>query len=163
MNRNNRYCRVVLIVVFVMLPLMRAWCQGRSTMGTDFWFSFMKGRIEAGMSVAITGIRACTGTISNPNTGWSEGFSVPAGSSVIVNIDTSDCYNYQSGRIVGKGIHITTTDTVSVYASNFLPTSLSAELTAHQSAEPTAHHDVSFILPTPSLCNDYIVQTFYFH
>ena len=144
MNRNNRYCHVVLIVVLLMLPLMSGWCQGRSTMGTDFWFSFMKGRIEAGMSVAITGIRACTGTISNPNTGWSEGFSVPAGSSVIVNIDTANCYNYQSGRIVGKGIHITTTDTVSVYASNFLPTSF----------------DVTFILPTPSLCNDYIVQTF---
>lgn len=112
-------------------------------MGNDFWLGFMKGRIEASMSVTITGLRACTGTISN-EWGWSQTFSVPAGGSVTIVIDTSRSYNYVSNGVTNKGIHVVTSDTVSVYASNFLSSSF----------------DVTYVLPTEVLRDEYMVQTF---
>lgn len=118
--------------------------QNITTMGTDFWLSFMKGRIEASMSVTITGIRACSGTITNPNTGWSSTFNVPAHGSVSITIDTAICYNTESNVIANKGLHITTTDTVSVYACNYLSTSF----------------DVTYVLPTDVLQDEYMVQTY---
>ncbi len=144
------YCQVlklrsyVAVFVFVCLHIIQANAQSMSTMGNDFWLSFMLGRDEAAMSVTITGIRACTGTITNPNTGWSHNFSVPAGGSVTVGIDTANSYNTVSNVIANKGLHVTATDTVSVYASNFLRTSF----------------DVTYILPTEALGNEYMVQTF---
>lgn len=119
-------------------------CQNLSTMGTDFWFSFMEGRIEASMSVTVTGVRACSGVLTNPNTGWSHSFSVPAGGSVTITIDTANSYNTVSNSIKNKGLHLTATDTVSVYVSNFLATSF----------------DATFVLPTSVLRDKYLIQTF---
>ena len=138
-----RFCRVILLVLLTSLSLGHLRCQGVSTMGTDFWLSFMRGRIEASMSVTITGNNACTGTISNQS-GWSQNFSVPANGSVTISIDTAKSYNTVSNTIKNKGLHIVTTDTVSVYASNFLSSSF----------------DVTYVLPTPVLRDEYMVQTF---
>lgn len=144
------YCQVMklrpymIVFVLVCLQITQTNAQSMSTMGRDFWLSFMLGRDEAAMSVTITGIRACTGTITNPNTGWTHNFSVPAGGSVTVGIDTANSYNTVSNAIANKGLHVTTTDTVSVYASNYLRTSF----------------DVTYILPTEALGNEYMVQTF---
>lgn len=134
----------LIVFLFVCLHFAQANAQGMSTMGKDFWLSFMLGRDEAAMSVTITGIRSCTGTITNPNTGWSQNFSVPAGGSVTIGINTANSYNTVSNMIANKGLHVTTTDTVSVYACNFLRTSF----------------DVTYILPTQALRNEYMVQTF---
>ncbi|MBQ6097101.1 MAG: hypothetical protein IJK99_05070, partial [Bacteroidales bacterium] len=83
----------LIVFLFVCLYFAQANAQSMSTMGKDFWLSFMLGRDEAAMSVTITGLRSCTGTITNPNTGWSHNFSVPAGGSVTVGIDTANSYN----------------------------------------------------------------------
>lgn len=139
--------KISLCLFFLLLTTItstRLHGQTVTTMGTDFWFSFMKGRIEASMSVTVTGIRACNGVITNPASGWSQSFYVPANSSVTITIDTSKSYNYISNRITGKVLHLTTTDTVSVYASNFLSTSF----------------DATFVLPTPVLRTDYMTQSF---
>ena len=135
--------------MFVVCFLLTVACSGllqgqtATTMGKDFWLSFMRGRIEATMSVTITGTHACTGTISNTQ-GWSQTFSVPANGSVTIDIDNAKCYNTVSNAITNKGIHIVTTDTVSVYASNFLSSSF----------------DVTFVMPTPVLRDEYMIQTF---
>ena len=110
------YCPVMklrpymIVFVLVCLQITQTNAQSMSTMGRDFWLSFMLGRDEAAMSVTITGIRACTGTITNPNTGWTHNFSVPAGGSVTVGIDTANSYNTVSNAIANKGLHVTTTD-----------------------------------------------------
>lgn len=135
--------RLTILTLFLCLVNL-SMAQNITTMGTDFWFSYMKGRIEASMSVTITGLRACSGTISNPNTGWSTNFQVPANGSVSITIDTATCYNTVSNVIANKGIHITTTDTVSVYACNYLSTSF----------------DVTYVLPTDVLQDEYVVQTY---
>ena len=140
---KSKICLYILAVLFCASSI-KVWSQEITTMGTDFWFSFMKGRMEASMTVTVTGSRACSGTLSNPNTGWTQNFTVPANGSVIINIDTAQSYNYVSNRICNKGLHLTTTDTVSVYASNFLQTSF----------------DVSYVLPTDALGDEYMVQTF---
>ena len=140
---KSNICLCVCVVMFCASSI-KTWGQNVTTMGTDFWFSFMKGEIEASMSVTVTGLRACSGTLTNPNTGWTQSFNVPANGSVIIDIDTAQSYNYESNRICNKGLHLTTTDTVSVYASNFLPASF----------------DVSYVLPTDALGDEYMIQTF---
>lgn len=137
----KKICHI--IMVCLMLLTFGANAQTMSTMGKDFWFSFAQGRIEAAVSVTITGIRACTGVVSNPNTGWSHSFTVPANGSVVISIDTATAYNTTSGIVKNKGLHLVTTDTVSVYACNFLATSF----------------DATFVLPTESLRDDYIIQS----
>lgn len=134
-----------LLFIFILLfSSFSSHSQEMSTMGKDFWFSFAEGRIEAAMSVTITGTRACTGVVTNPNTGWSQTFNVPANGSTVLSIDTATSYNTASGIVKNKGLHLTTTDTVSVYASNFLTTSF----------------DASFVLPTESLRDEYMIQTY---
>ncbi|MBR4177437.1 MAG: IgGFc-binding protein, partial [Bacteroidales bacterium] len=135
---------VTFVVVLLCGFSMRAAGQDMTTMGTDFWFSFAEGRIEAEMSVTVTGTRACSGVLTNPNTGWTRTFNVPAGGSVTVVIDTLQAYNIVPGIVRNKGLHLTTTDEVSVYASNFLRTSF----------------DATFVLPTDALGDEYMVQTF---
>lgn len=137
--------RVISVVVFLLCGLsLKVAGQDMTTMGTDFWFSFAEGRIEAEMCVTVTGTRACTGLLTNPNTGWTRTFNVPAGGSVTVVIDTLQAYNTEPGIVRNKGLHLTTTDEVSVYASNFLRTSF----------------DATFVMPTGALGDEYMVQTF---
>ncbi|MCR4828186.1 MAG: gliding motility-associated C-terminal domain-containing protein [Bacteroidales bacterium] len=139
--------RMIIYLTTFLLAIMSpqgATSQAVTTMGTDFWFSFMKGRIEAAMSVTVTSQRACSGVVTNPNTGWSQSFQVPAGAMVTIHFDTVDTYNYESNAIRNKAMHLTTTDTVSVYTSNFLATSF----------------DATFVLPTPVLRDDYMIQDF---
>ena len=133
-----------ILLTLLLLCMTFVESQNVSTMGTDFWFSFMRGRIEASMSVTVTGIRDCSGVLTNPNTGWTYNFSVTAGGQTVIPITQGNAYNTASNTVTNKGLHLTTTDTVSVYASNFLPSSF----------------DATFVLPTEALRDEYMVQTF---
>lgn len=141
--------RIYILLIGMLLLCGSVWCQTLTTMGTDFWFAFMGGvPSESGtLSVTVTGPRACSGSIVRQTDGRQWDFEVPANGST--TIDLTDTQNQMeitsSASAVSKSFHLTTTDTVSVYTSNFFP----------------ATFDASFVLPTSVLRDEYMVQTWH--
>lgn len=96
--------------------------------------------------VLISAKRDCSGTISNPKTGWNVRFNVNANSITTVDIPIQQGYHDRAnyGVISNKAIHVEATDTISAYCTNIAYVSF----------------DASFVLPTESLGDDYIIQSF---
>ena len=142
-----------LLTLFIacILALPASFAQNTSTQGKEFWLSFMHNGFRDHTSggwvinqVLISAKRDCTGTVSNPLTGWSQSFSVSANNIATVEIPEEQGYHKGSEyeRIFEKGIKVTANDTVSVYCTNI----------AHVS------FDASFVLPVESLGDEYIIQ-----
>ena len=94
--------------------------------------------------VLISAKRDCNGTISNPNTGWSQEFTVRANNITTIEIPEQQGYHNSSMHeiIATRGIKVESTDTISVYCTNIAYVSF----------------DASFVLPTESLGDEYIIQ-----
>ena len=132
-----------------------AFAQDISTEGTDFWVSFLgngfkhnttDGQAYLKTQVLISSLHDCSGTISNPNTGWTTQFTIEANGVVIIDIPEEvaymECDEYTSP--LNKSLHIVTDQPVSVYCANAARYSF----------------DASYVLPTPALADDYLIQTF---
>ena len=148
---SNKTKLIVFILIFVSIPSLFA--QNTSTQGKEFWLTFMhngfKDHTEGGWvttQVLISAKRDCIGTISNPSGLWQQDFSVRANS--ITTIDVPERNGYHDGndyeQVDNRGVKIVATDTISVYTTNI----------AHVS------FDASFVLPTESLGDDYIIQSY---
>lgn len=99
------------------------------------------------IQLIISAKRDCNCTINNPNTNYSQTFHVDANSTYLFDdIPWDEAYMEldEHGQILNKGLRITADDTISVYCSNIAEVSF----------------DASFILPTPALGDDYIIQTY---
>lgn len=118
------------------------------TVGKDFWMGFMNnygtyaGTIQ--LQLFISGQNATTGTVEVPLQGWTQNFNVTPGVVTTVTIPTATAHHINNDVVDTRGVHITTNDTVSVFAINF------HSYTA----------DASKVLPIRSLGTDYIVTTF---
>ena len=120
-----------------------------STQGTEFWFSFMHNGYKENegtwveTQVMISAKRACSGTIVNPRTSWSQAFTVDSASVVVLPVPETQGYNENNEGIPSDlGLLLTATDTVSVFIANCATNSF----------------DASFVLPVESLGSSYIVQ-----
>lgn len=118
-----------------------------STKGTDFWFGFMKNIQETQtteLSVYISSETDATGTVSIPLNGWSEDFTVSANSytQVFIPSELGTCSG--SGNIENKGIHVTSTEPISVFALNY----------------ESGSFDASLIYPTKQLGNKYYILSY---
>ena len=120
-----------------------------STQGTEFWFSFMHNGYKENngtwveTQVMISAKRACSGTIVNPRTSWSQAFAVDSASVVVLPVPEAQGYNENNEGIPSDlGLLLTATDTVSVFIANCASYSF----------------DASFVLPVESLGSSYIVQ-----
>jgi gliding motility-associated-like protein len=130
------------------------YAQVPSTQGQEFYISFMQNgyRVCNGSSpylyeelyCIISSKNACSGTISNPNTGWSTSFSVTANGITTLSIPEAQAYSTTSETIERKGLIVSSTDTVSLYIAN----------------EATNSFDASNVLPTASLGDEYIIQCY---
>ena len=127
--------------------------QNTSTQGKEFWLSFMhngfRDHTDGGWvinQVLISAKRDCSGTVSNPLTGWSREFNVNANNITTIEIPEEQGYHNSSQHevILEKGIKVQSTDTISVYCTNI----------AHVS------FDASFVLPIESLGDEYIIQSY---
>ena len=125
--------------------------QHTSTQGKEFWLSFMHNGFKDHSSggwvinqVLISAKRDCSGTVSNPLSGWSQSFTISANGIATVEIPEEQGYhdNTQHERIYEKGIKVTASDTVSVYCTNIAYVSF----------------DASCVLPVESLGDEYIIQ-----
>lgn len=94
------------------------------TKGTDFWLGFMESpngtsAATKRMDVFITSNINTTGTITVPQQGWSQAFTVTANQTTTVNIPNTVAEHAGSEVVTNKGVHVVTADTVSVFAINF--------------------------------------------
>ena len=148
---------VAFFIFFLCLP--STWAQNTSTQGKDFWVSFMGNGFKTRyptlgpsytwlrIQLIVSAKRDCNCTVSNPNTSYQRSFHVNANSTHLFdNIPWEEAYMEldEYGRILNKGLHITADDTISVYCANIAEVSF----------------DASYILPTPALGDDYIIQTY---
>lgn len=116
-----------------------------TTMGTDFWVGFMPNARQSNqpqtLSLLVTGPTAATGTVSCGADSFT--FTILPDSMIRVTIPVlNNHYN-----TTANGVHVTTTQPVSLYASN------------HKNYS----HDITGVLPTPVLGTDYVLQSYPFH
>ncbi len=124
----------------------------KSTQGTEFWVSFFGNENstaspEFELSIFIAAKDDCTGNITNPITGYTQNFSVTAGLIEKVVVDFSDSYISSVGDTLykaNKGLIVTTSDTVSLYLSNYKNNSA----------------DASIVLPTNALGGSYKIGAY---
>ena len=145
---------LLLLLIFALFG-SKAFSQDVSTEGTDFWVSFLGNGFDSNTTggipylktqVLVSSIHDCSGHISNPNTGWSTQFSLEANGVVFIDIPEEEsymeCNDYTTP--LDKSLHIVTDQPVSVYCANAARYSF----------------DASYVLPTPALADDYIIQTY---
>ena len=155
----KRFRYFVIVILISCLGLPTALAQNTSTQGKDFWVSFMGNGFKTRyptlgdpytwlrIQLIVSAKRDCNCTVSNPNTSYQRSFHVNANSTHLFdNIPWEEAYMElnEYGRILNKGLHITADDTISVYCTNIAEVSF----------------DASYILPSPALGDDYIIQTY---
>ena len=128
----------ILIAAVLFFVTSASFAQSTSTQGTEFWVSFMtnghkyhnaapNGGDWILTQVLISGKRDCTGSITNPQTGWSQDFSVQANSITTVDIPEDVAYiDGVSEQVMNRGIQITSSDTISVFCTNIAHLSFDA-------------------------------------
>lgn len=124
--------------------------QSPSTQGTEFYVAFMKNGYKTcnaasfpppeHLTVIVSSRRACQVTVYHPN--WSDTRFVAANGVITIEIPEEYAYSEYSELVENKGFRITSTDTISLFIAN----------------EATYSFDASFVLPTTSLLDEYIIQ-----
>lgn len=139
-----------IIILFLLLGTMpQLFAQTYSTWGTDFWVAYLTNWRPNDVDeyiISISGPRACTAVIANPNTGWSHTVSVPANGVANYSIPEAQCKPLGSCTTRNVGLHVTATDSVQVILFN------------HSGTESCS--DASIFYNTESLGPEYIVQTY---
>lgn len=112
------------------------------TRGKRFWTTFMQNGFGAqALRVHVVGTTATSGTVSIPQLGWSQPFSVAANSVTIIDVPTSAELT-GSGTVQNRGVLIQAQDTVNVFMASF----------------QNYTHDLSQVLPETSLGTVYRVD-----
>lgn len=149
----KRFKTILLVLCLCLVLPHHTLAQNVSTQGKEFWLTFMRNGYQEHQlggwvtnQVLISAKRDCSGTISNPKTGWITRFDVSANNITSIDIPLEQGYHegFNYGIISKRAIHIESTDTISAYCTNI----------AHVS------FDASFVLPIESLGDDYIIQSY---
>lgn len=138
--------------------------EGQSTEGKDFWVTFMQAdqddNNQLELSLSISSREDCQVTISNPFTGYSENVTVTANQMQLVELYAGNvlvgnarsamasskkvCYAVNSEQVDTCALHITSTANISLFATNY----------------KRATFDATNVLPTASLLDEYVIQTY---
>ncbi len=151
--RRTLYATALFFIGFV--PLFG---QNITTKGREFWLAFMENNdtlfnyIEDGvvvnerLSVYVSSEVATSGTISIPLNGWSQNFTVAAGTTTEISIPQPNQRAHTLGSNVVRptGIRVVTQDSVNVFAINY--------------QKNTA--DATIVLPINALRHDYFVMAY---
>ena len=135
----------MLVLLLIAAGVTKGYSQ--STMGKDFWVSFLPNSDDESVNLSLiaAGSRACSGTIVNPRTNWSTNFNVSPGVTTNISIPKTQAYHFMgSDCILNTALHVVSTDSISLYASNFEQYTF----------------DVTDVLPTQSLGSEYVIQTY---
>lgn len=117
-----------------------------STLGNDFWVSFMQNfDVPTNCIIYITSAQGATGTVSMPGSGWSQNFTVGANASIGIQIPTAQNPNIETGNVtLNKGIHIVSNNLIAVYAAN----------------QRNASSDATLVLPVTALGDQYMIMSY---
>lgn len=138
--------------------------EGQSTEGKDFWVTFMQAdqdpNNELTLSLSISSREDCQVTITNPFSGYTENVNVTANQMQLVELYSGNvlvnnarstmattgkvCYAVNSEQVDTCALHVTATKNISLFATNY----------------KKATFDATNVLPTPSLLDEYIIQTY---
>ena len=138
--------------------------EGQSTEGKDFWVTFMQADQDPNndltLSLSISSRENCQVTITNPFTGYSENINVNANEMQLVELYNGNvlagnarsamtgtgkvCYAVNSEQVDTCALHVTATANISLFATNY----------------KKATFDATNVLPTASLLDEYIIQTY---
>lgn len=135
--------RLLSIVCCVWLLSAAVW-GANSTQGTDFWVTYLRNLRAGDCSLIAAAPTDATITVTNPLTHWTTSFTVPAGETAVCNVPRAQAYNTADGTTDSKGLHVTSTAPIALYASNY--------------ADGT--YDATLVLPFPALGLEYIIQTY---
>ncbi len=137
--------RKILYILLLMLACASAFAAKPSTEGTEFWVTFMKNYYKSTDLKLIASAREnATIQVVNPKTNWSQSFSVKAGEVAYLTIPNNQAYMTSEEVVDNKGLLVTSSSPISLYASNFIESTF----------------DATIVLPTTALGKDYIIQVF---
>ena len=138
--------KIYTLVALLLLDAATAFAQ--VTTGRDFWVTLLPNSREGEIpepALWISANESTTGSVTNPNTGWQEDFSVEAGCSVYIPIPLEQAFEmHLSDTVLNIGLHVTAKQPVSVVVANY----------------KGACFDTSKALPTNILGSEYLVQTY---
>ena len=103
-----------------------------STAGKRFWVSFPENinTLTYKLELVATANELASGTITNPNTGYSSTFTVPANSTTSLPPTTTvlytQAYNEDGEEVRNKALYVETGKNISLYAYNYQPMSSDA-------------------------------------
>lgn len=135
--------RRVLFIWISLLLSLTACLAAPSTEGREFWLTFMRNIRQGELSLFVSARENATVTVENPNTHWTTSFAVSPGKTATCTIPRAQGYMSSNGKVESKGIHVTSTTDISLFASNY------ADYT----------YDATLVLPVTALGNNYIIQT----
>ena len=122
----------------------------QTTEGTEFWVTFLNnfsqpvGSEEMTLKLIASSRQDASLTITNPQTGWSVSSDVSAHQITEITIPHEQGYTYRDGVVEQRGLKVTSSAPISLYASNYV---------AHT-------YDATIVLPVEALSNDYIIQIY---
>ncbi len=168
LHKNSTLRTVLLSAVFCCAGVMPLLAQ--STEGKDFWVTFLKADsydsddkpIE--LSLTISAQKACQVTIENPYSGYTRTITLTDDDLQEVQLyrgtaqqpaaranDAVKCYSFNSEKVDTTAVHVTATEDISLFASNWkdksfdatniLPTDILQDYYMIQSYPPSAHSD----------------------
>ena len=116
--------------IILLLTFLSFYGKGQqlSTKGKDFWMGFMQNELGWGnLRIYISSNVNSSGNISIPGWSWSQNYTVTANSTTKIVIP-SYIYTSTNQIVENNGIHITSTDSVSVFAFNYKSESSDASI-----------------------------------
>ncbi|MCE3295349.1 MAG: hypothetical protein K0R65_1063 [Crocinitomicaceae bacterium] len=138
--------KIKLLILFIFAGFQLSAQGPIPTVGTDFWMGFLSnysGSSES-LDLFLSGTQPTSGTISCPLQGWTVPFTVTPGLTTTITVPEGVGGNYEDDVVSGRGIHIVSNDTISVFAINF------KSYTA----------DGTLVLPIKSLGTEYLVSSY---
>lgn len=141
--------RIYLLLLFCLF-LMPLYSSSETTEGTEFWLTFMNnierspGDASVEQSIIVSSQYDNDILVRNPQTGWSVSFHVEAQKIENYVIPHSQGYTFYDAEIDNKGIVVTSTYPISLYASNYRQHS----------------YDATIVLPITALGDEYVTQMF---
>ncbi len=142
----------LLLLFLIVFSLQRGYSQQNSTKGTEFWLTFLQNYTgsltstiaQMKLTVHFSAEQNSVVTITNPNGSYTKTINVAANTMVSDTVLTPQCYNVGSGNIVNRGLKITATTDITMYAWSYISVS----------------SDATVVLPTPALGLNYRIITY---
>jgi len=134
-----------ILIAIVFLPkFVSGQCPEATTQGRDFWLMFLANHMDnSTLSLVAACDSATTISVSNPRTSWSSVVQLDSAGSVTIAIPLEQAYMYGTS-VDDKGLHVTSTHPIVLYALNF----------------QFGSYDIATIYPTSVLQSQYMAQTY---